>query len=1148
MNNKETNTGKNIEYNPFKTEDKHYFGSFFNLADNNITEAFAEVCERLNNKLKPKEAIDKYTNENISLMDFEKFVHLLADYFPIVKEIDQINKEEKDKNGESISKTREERLVYFKETFFSLINAIDNLRNYYTHYQHDSIQLEPKLFTFLDNVLLRTVLDTKKNYLKTDKTKEILKDTLKTELDKLYHFKIKKLEEKKKTDERFRFSRDKSQITDSIYNDAIKDFIYDKGEKVQLPNSRKTSFSDKDLFVKNNQSDFDLPISSSGVIFLLSCFLNRKEIEDLKANIKGYKGKVTKNEEPTLEKNSIRFMTTHRIFSFWHYKGLKNKIKTSENATKETLLMQMIDELSKVPDVIYQNVSKDLQDNFIEDWNEYYKDNEENQENFENSKVVHPVIRKRYEDKFNYFAIRFLDEFVDFPTLRFQIHLGNYLKDSRTKKIGNIITEREIKKKIFVFGKLNEVNQLKSDFFQEIKEKKQETQWEIFPNPSYHFPMENSEELKTANKIGIYIDHEKSINKYKHQAQKLSSDTKKNIIEEIIGAKSKMVIGQPIAYLSMNDIHSMIFEALENPTINKDGKIIGKAIEEKIKKQINRQIDEIINQDEKAKIIKNHSKKEVNDFNIYKLIDNVDDEIKITNQKTQKLEENEKEFKAYQIVKVRKFKRNEDKKVKKRNHILQNLEKGEIATWLANDIKRFFPKEFKESWKGYQHSAFQLSLAYYDTQKKEVKLLLEGLDYKNAIPMIDFSCHNFLKFYQSYLEKRKVFFKNFLAELEKYKKGEPVNKDKLLTKCFTIFKKKNYQNKALDEKIKTTLASPIFIERGFMDSKPTVIAGKKFYENKNEFADWFVAFKEFCDYQKFYDITEYPLDTKQKSKTEINKIHTKIYTQKKNDWAAWKMVHFIFKDIFKQDLQNVALSELYQSRAERLKNKEEKKQNFIWNRTIDLQLNEKVKIPKVKLKDIGNFRKHEKDQRVKTFLSYDDITNWMAYLPNDWQKQYTTKPINVIDIQIDEYEKIRQHELLKEVQTLEKEIYNSVTDKEELLQEIEQKDKTVKKNPNFKKYIVNGLLKQIKKMDVDNFKIPQNDSEFDNLTKDILNSYSDLEQKTTLLVLIRNKFAHNQLPNKEVYEFSQSILKKEKNQTYAVFYSELFKKLKIELM
>lgn len=1139
--------GKGKEYNPFKTEDKHYFGGFFNLADNNIEEALKEVGQRLNTTLDSKKLIDKYTKETISLVDYERFIHLLTDYFPIVNEIDQINK--KDDKGNIISNTKIERLENFKETFLLLINSIDELRNYYTHYHHDPIQLEPKLFAFLDDVLLKTVLDTKKNYLKMDKTKEMLKDSLKEDYKKIFDLKVQDyLSKDNLTSKKIKKARkygngfdDKltNEIEHSIYNDAIKDFIYDKSKKAELTYARKTSFNDKDPFVKNK--DFDLPISSNGIIFLLSLFLNRKEIENLKANIKGYKGKVNKSEEPTLEKNNIRFMTTHRIFSFWHYKGLKSKIKTSENATKETLLMQMIDELSKVPDVIYQNVPKDVQDSFIENWNEYYKDNEENQENLENSKVVHPVIRKRYEDKFNYFAIRFLDEYVDFPTLRFQVHLGNYLEDSRAKKIGNVFTEREIKKKLFVFGKLNEINQLKSDFFQEIKEKKEETQWEIFPNPSYHFPMENSEELKAANKIGIYIDHEKSINKYKHQAQKLSSDAKKNLIEEIIGSKSKMAIGQPIAYLSMNDIHSIIFEALEKLTIE-EGKINGKAIEEKIKKQINKQIDEIINRDEKAKIIKNHSKKEVTDFNIEKLIDDVKKEIEITCNLEKKLTEKENKYKAYQ-----KIKGSRNVKTEKRNHVLYNSEKGEIATWLANDIKRFFPKEFKESWKGYQHNEFQLNLAYYDTQKQSVELLLTGLNYQKEIPMIDFSKISFLEFYEEYLKKRKKYFTNLLADLEKHKKGEPINKDKLLTKCFTVFKKKNYQNKALDEKIKTTLASPIFIERGFLDSKPTVIAGKKFYENKNEFADWFVAFKEFCDYQKFYDITEYPLDTKQKTKTEINKIHTKIYTQKKNDWAAWKMVHFIFKDIFKQGLQNVALSELYQSRAERIKNKEEKKQNFIWNRTIDLQLNEKIQIPKVKLKDIGNFRKHEKDQRVKTFLSYGDITGWMAYLPNDWNENHTEKPINVIDIQIDEYEKIRQHELLKEVQTLEKEIYSNVTDKGALLNEIEQKDKTVKKNPNFKKYIVNGLLKQIKKMNVDNFKITQDGFKFNNLTKDILNSYTELEQKTTLLVLIRNKFAHNQLPNNEVYEFSQNLLKREENQTYAAYYLEIFKKLKTEL-
>lgn len=1149
--------GKGIEYNPFKTEDKHYFGGFFNLADNNVKEALKEVGQRLNTTLKSQKLIDKYTHETISLVDYEKFVHLLSDYFPIVKEIDQINKVEKD--GKTIPKTKKERLEYFNETFSLLLNSIDTLRNYYTHYHHDPIHLDPKLFTFLDHVLLKTVLDTKKNYLKTDKTKEILKDTLKAELDKLFHLKIKKLEEQKRLNslkiaeqkrtgekpyKEFRFSRDRSQITDSIYNDSIKDFIYDKGEKAELSNSRKTSFNDKDFLVNDIQSNFDLPISSSGIIFLLSLFLNRKEIENLKANIKGYKGKVTKDEEPTLEKNSIRFMTTHRIFSFWHYKGLKNKIKTSENATKETLLMQMIDELSKVPDVIYQNVSEDLKKSFIEDWNEYYKDNEENKENLENSKVVHPVIRKRYEDKFNYFAIRFLDQFVDFPTLRFQVHLCNYLVDSRAKEIGNVVTEREIKKKLFVFGKLQEVNQLKNDFFQKIEEKKQKTNWEIFPNPSFHFPMENSEELKTANKIGIFINGiNAKVNDFKETNRKNTSQKNINLIEEIIQQNDKIKIGQPIAYLSMNDIHSLIFEAFENLKINKDGKINGKAIEDKIKQQINKQIDEIINKDSGAKIIKNINKKEITEFNVYKLINDVENELKITNDLENDLKEKQNNYKNYQKVKG-----GRNIKIEKRNHILYNSEKGEIATWLANDIKRFFPKEFKEAWKGYQHSALQLSIAYYDTQKKEIKQLLQEINYRELIPMIDFSKQTFVDFYTEYLKKRKIQFNNLLTNLKKYKQGEQINYDKLYAKCFALFKKKNYLNKAVDEKIKTMLANPIFIERGFMDSKPTVITGKKFKENKNEFADWFVAFKEFSDYQHFYSLSDYPLETKQKSKTEINKINTKIYTQKKNDWATWKMIQFIFKDVFKQDMQKVSLAELYQSRTERLKNKEnskdgERNQNFIWNRTINLQLNEKIYIPEVKLKDIGNFRKYEQDQRVEAFLSYDDISDWMAYLPNDWQKNYKSKPVNVIDIQIDEYEKIRQHELLKEVQSLECEIYNKATNKEELLQE----DYKGNKNPNFKKYVINGLIKQRKKLELDHFKIPQNDFEFNRLTKDILNSYTELEQKATLLVLIRNKFAHNQLPNKEVYEFCQTLLKRAENQTYAAYYLEIFKKLKSEI-
>lgn len=1135
------------EYNPFKTEDKHYFGGFFNLADNNIKEAFNEVSIRLSQKgASPKTLIEKYTKENVSLVDYERFVILLSDYFPIIKEIDQINKDEKDNKGILIPKTKNDRIKDFEVILVSMIDAIENLRNYYTHFYHESIEIDNKMFYFLDKVLFKTVLDTKRNYLKEDKTKEMIKNTLKEDFNKIFNLKVdeyltkdnltsKKIKKARKYGNSFDIGLTK-EITASIYNDAIKYFTYDKNEKSILSDSRKTAFNERDYFYRDK--NFDLPISSSGIIFLLSCFLNRKEIEDLKSNIKGYKGKVTKNEEPTLEKNSIRFMTTHRIYSIWHYKGLKNKIKTSESATKETLLMQMIDEVSKVPNVVYQNLSKDLKDSFIEDWNEYYKHNEENTENTINSKVIHSIVRRRYKDKFNYFAIRFLDEFVNFPSLRFQVYLGNYLVDSRPKESANVITEREIKKKIFVFGKLNEVNQLKNDFFSKIEEDKLETNLEVFPNPSYHFPMENSEELKSANKIGIYLsDIENLLEPFKKHLNKNTSQEKISLIEDITQQNENIKIGQPLAYLSMNDIHSVIFEVLKNPII-KDGKIDGKSVEKKIKNQIYKQINEIKNKKEESKIIKNFRKKTESDLDLKKMIDDLIKEIKITDDKIKKLDENKKEYFDYQ----------KNKTAKKRNYILQNSEKGEIATWLANDIKRFFPKEFKEKWKGYHHRELQLSIAYYDTQKQNVKLLLYGLDYRKEIPMLDFSKPNFLDFYEYYLKKRKPQLYNLLSDLEKLERGESINKEMLLSKYFKLFRKSNYQNKSLDDKINTALANPIFIERGFMDGNPTVIPNTTIKGNESRFANWFVAYKQFDEYQKFYNTEEYFLELKDKTPNEIKKIQSQIYTQKKNDWAIWKMISYIFKDIFNQDLQNVSLSELYQNREQRLENEKkskegERKQNFFWNKTVDLQLNNKINIPEVKLKDIGNFRKYEKDERIKVFLSYNDITDWMAYLPNDWQEKHTIKPINVIDIQIDKYEKIRQHHLLKEVQNLESEIYNKAINKEELLQE----DIKGNKNPNFKKYIVNGLLKQIKGLNVENFKIPNSDKEFNALSEETLRSYTELEQKVTLLVLIRNKFAHNQLPNKDVYAFTQSIRKRQKNETYAEYYFNLFEKIRGEI-
>ena len=40
--------GKGIEYSHQNIDDKHYFGGFFNLAQNNINQVFDEFCVRIN--------------------------------------------------------------------------------------------------------------------------------------------------------------------------------------------------------------------------------------------------------------------------------------------------------------------------------------------------------------------------------------------------------------------------------------------------------------------------------------------------------------------------------------------------------------------------------------------------------------------------------------------------------------------------------------------------------------------------------------------------------------------------------------------------------------------------------------------------------------------------------------------------------------------------------------------------------------------------------------------------------------------------------------------------------------------------------------------------------------------------------------------
>lgn len=1122
--------GKGISYDPYKTTDKHYFGGYLNLAINNIdttlTEFFIRITKKEgNNETDIRKKINLFKEiftEDMSLVEYERYISILEGYFPIIGHLDRTHTQI---NGSIKETSKEKRILNFKNNFTALLDHIDKLRNFYTHCHHDPIAIEQCIFDFLDESLLTTVLETKENYLKTDKTKQLLRVSLRDELKMLCDEKRRYLQENN-----IKFNpKDTEAIENAVYNDAFKNFIYKKGENFYLTDYKKTKLPATD----KSEKDFHLDLSVSGIVYFLSFFLSRKELELFKGNIKGFKGNIIKG---TLDfgKNSLYFMATHRIYSTHCFKGLKKKVRATRHDIKQTLLMQMLDELSKVPHVIYNHLETELKDTFIEDWNEYFKEYEENQDNLENSKVIHPVIRKRYEDKFNYFALRFLDNCIAFPSLRFQVYAGDYIHHKMKKRFAEnkITSERIIKEKITVFARLDEINMAKTNYFNE-QPIESDSSWEFFPNPSYDFPKQHTEagirndKQKNAEKIGIYLKLKDkrlidSINDAKKELnpdnRSITKHGKKQIIETIIDLNTDnnnqpiVYTGEPLAYLSTHDLPSILYDLLVN-------KETAQSVENKINKQIQKQLEEIKNKNTSTKILKKYDgAQEFPNIDLHKLHNDL---VKDKDILIDLLDEHDYRIKDYeQTKKSRNYPH-------KRSHILYASEKGRIAVWIANDIKRFMPPSFKSTWKGYQHSELQRLFSYYESNHQLLKELLKDLD----IEKLPFDLSNCFKkttlenFYQTYLEKRIEYNHQLIQQLKVFT-GQPKLFKKVLNECFKFLKEKNYKRCDLDKQVKRLLAVPVFIERGFLDNKPTMIPNLSFEDNKKDFADWFVYYKDYTKFQKFYDVESYPILCNDKK--ESYQLQTKIKRQQRNDVFTLLMIKKLFQQIFDQE-KELTLSELFQSREERLKNiqyakdTQQRNINFIWNKTVELGLlKNKIIISDVKLKDIGKFKAYETDQRILSFLEYEPEKEWFAYLPNHIQKDDAA--VRVIEFQLEKYEKVRAHQLLKEVQRLEHYIYVNAEDKEVLKND---------KNPNFRNYVLKGLFNRDLNKEFTVIKTGN--------IKDIKEKAEKLEQQLFILITIRNKFAHNKIPNKEFYDFCNEILPLEPHQFYADYYLALFR-------
>jgi hypothetical protein len=1150
--------GTGISYDHLSSDDKHYFGGFLNLAQNNIDGVIQEMCQRLNLTYEKEQQnnilFNRIFKDNISETDWERAINIMKEYWPIVYHLDV---QESNKRFETLlpQSRKEAKRKYFKSNLKLLLSAVNDLRNYYTHYFHNPITLPSGLFSFLDSVLFDTVITVKKNKMKDDKTRQLLKAGIQEELAKLIALKKKELTEKKKLNARINLNDEKGMLN-SVYNDAFSHLLFTAkvSKKEELANRYKSRLQD------NMIDTYGIEISTAGLLFLLSMFLSKKETEQLKANIEGYKGKVM-NAETAIDKdhNSLRYMATHWVFSNLSFKGLKQRLTNTFD--KESLLIQMMDELNKVPDEVYQTLSEDNKKEFLEDINEYVSESADNDEN--PLYVVHPVIRKRYEDKFSYFAIRFLDEFADFPTLRFQIFAGHYLHDSRPKQIGsaNVESQRNIKEKINVFGRLSETVKLKNDYFETHAS---EEGWELFPNPSYNW---------VANNIPVYIDllhkndRAKEIQIHINQLHTKLNPPKKRIkrIEknDIISQvyNKQVAAGDPTLLLSNNELMSMLYELLVK-------KKTGAEIENRIVDKIIERYDLIMHyQPDDAtpstssmpkKLQQSSSGNERIDLD--KLLRAIERETDNGKAKKALIEKHQQELRDGIL-----FARNNKFKSQKgqRKHLFYTSEMGQEATWIVNDLKRFMPLAVRAQWKGYHHSELQRLIAFYDTHRLEAKQLIESVwplqdkaiwrtEFGNAFQKL-----NFVDFYRAYLRVRETILNGFAASIQHNLNDAKIIK-KILPEVFLVFDKRFYQLNSTERQKEELLAKPFAFPRGLFDEKPTVVPGFKPQENPEKFADWYVyGYRYSGKYQSFYAMArEYATlyNTRKKNgqlpalagKDEAHKqmrfrmsCDLQIKKIQFQDLYVKLMVDKLFEDTFNQQPE-FDLGRLYDTQEERRINESNalgqkdkqtgdyseniRNENYIWNKTFSVTLsNGQITEENVKLKDVGKFRRFVNDAKVVALLSYDTTKTWSKIELED-----------ELENRAFSYEAIRRTTLLRQIHQFEKYILES--------NEFDGKQHPNallwNGNPNFRMYVGNGILKKQAALPPEELSLIT-DNRFEDIGPDAIKQCEKVIQEAYILILLRNKFGHNQLPDKEHYNLIRSLFPDLQQNSYSDYFNNV---------
>ena len=696
-------------------DNKHFWAAFLNLARHNVYITVNHINKILELKNKKDQDIIIDNDQDIlaikthwekvdgDLNKTERLRELMTKHFPFLETaIYTKNKEDK----EEVKQEKQAKAQSFdslKHCLFLFLEKLQEARNYYSHYKYSESTKEPML------------------------EKELLK--------KMYN------------------------IFDDNIQLVIQDYQHNKdiNPDEDFKHLDRTEEDFNYYFTRNKKGN----ITTSGLLFFVSLFLEKKDAIWMQQKLRGFK-----------DNRESKKKMTHEIFC--RSRMLLPKLRLESTQTQDWILLDMLNELIRCPKSLYERLQGEYRKKFKVPFDPADEDYDAEQEPFKNTLV-------RHQDRFPYFALRYFDYNEIFTNLRFQIDLGTYHFSIYKKLIGGQKEDRHLTHKLYGFERIQEfAKQNRPDEWKAIVKDLDtyETSNERYiseTTPHYH--LENQ-------KIGIRFR-----NGNNDIWPSLETNGENN-------EKSKYKLDkqyQAEAFLSVHELLPMMFYYLL------------------LKKE------EPNNDKKNASIVEGFIKREIR--YIYKLYDafangeinNIDDLEKYCEDKgipkrnlpkqmiailKNKPKDMVKKAKHKQKKMVKAAERKQRKMVKDTEKLLATLEKqtqgeiedggrnirllksGEIARWLVNDMMRFQPVQKDNEGNPLNNSKansteyqmLQRSLALYNKEEKPTRYFRQVnlIESSNPHPFLNNTewkeCNNILSFYRSYLTKKIEFLNELKPE------------------------------------------------------------------------------------------------------------------------------------------------------------------------------------------------------------------------------------------------------------------------------------------------------------------------------------------------------------------------------------------------